>query len=59
MPKSCVAPLKAILQHLRGIGFRGMLSLELFNRNYWKQDPREVAQTGLEKMKAVVRASLA
>jgi hypothetical protein len=25
--------------------------LELFNRNYWKQDPHAVAKTGLEKMK--------
>ena len=31
-----------------------MLSLELFNRDYWKQDPLEVAKTGLAKVKAAV-----
>jgi hypothetical protein len=33
------------------------LSLELFNETYWKQDALEVARTGLEKMRAVVKAS--
>ena len=31
-----------------------MLSLELFNRQYWSQDPLTVARTGFEKMKALV-----
>jgi hypothetical protein len=31
-----------------------VLSLELFNPEYWKQDPLQVARTGLEKMKAAV-----
>lgn len=57
-PGDGVAPLKTILQDLRAIGFRGMLSLELFNRDYWNQDPLTVARTGLDKMKAVVHASL-
>ena len=57
-PGDGVAPLKAILRTLRQIGFRGMLSLELFNRDYWKQDPLTVARTGLEKMRAAVRSSL-
>src|SRR5262249_55009204 len=54
-PGDGVAPLKAILKTLREIGFRGFLSLELFNREYWKQDAQTVAKTGLEKMKAVVK----
>jgi len=58
-PGDGVAPLVPLLRDLRALGFRGYLSLELFNRDYWKQDPQEVAKTGLEKMKAVVRASLA
>ena len=45
-----------MLRDLRRIGFRGVLSLELFNREYWKQDAFQVAQTGLEKMCAVVCA---
>jgi hypothetical protein len=40
-------------------GFRGMLSLELFNRDYWKQDALTVAKTGLEKTQASVRKALA
>ncbi len=32
-------------------GFSGVLSLELFNRTYWEQDPQLVANTGLAKMK--------
>jgi sugar phosphate isomerase/epimerase len=56
-PGDGVAPLKAMLRDLHALGFRGMLSLELFNREYWKQDPLAVARTGLEKMKAVVRAA--
>jgi 2-keto-myo-inositol isomerase len=53
------APLRSMLRTLRDIGFRGYLSLELFNPQYWKQDPHLMARTGLEKMKAVVRAALA
>jgi len=53
------APLTATLRTLREIGYGGMLSLELFNRDYWKQDPAAVLKTGLAKMKAAVKASLA
>jgi sugar phosphate isomerase/epimerase len=58
-PGDGIAPLKTILRDLHQIGFRGVLSLELFNRDYWKQDAMTVARIGLEKMRAVVRASLA
>ncbi|HLN28087.1 MAG TPA: sugar phosphate isomerase/epimerase [Gemmataceae bacterium] len=57
-PGDGIAPLTDMLRDLRQIGFRGMLSLELFNRDYWKQDAATVARTGLEKMRAVVRAAL-
>jgi 2-keto-myo-inositol isomerase len=57
-PGDGVAPLKTFLRDLRRIGFRGVLSLELFNREYWKRDALAVARTGLEKMKAVVASSL-
>jgi sugar phosphate isomerase/epimerase len=57
-PGDGVAPLKSIVRDLRHIGYRGVLSLELFNRDYWKQDALTVARTGLEKMRAVVRSSL-
>jgi 2-keto-myo-inositol isomerase len=52
-----VAPFKQIIATLREIGFRGMLSLELFNRDYWMQDALAVARLGLEKMRKVVRGT--
>lgn len=57
-PGDGVAPMKAILTTLRDIGYRGMLSLELFNPDYYKRDAQEVVTTGLQKLKAVVQASL-
>lgn len=57
-PGDGVAPLAALFRDLAGIGFRGALSLELFNRDYWKQDALSVARTGLEKTRALVRRSL-
>ena len=53
-PGDGVAPLNYILKTLYQNGFRGALSLELFNRSYWKQDALAVAKTGLAKMKAAV-----
>jgi sugar phosphate isomerase/epimerase len=54
-PGDGVAPLATLLRDLAAGGFRVMLSLELFNRTYWSQDPLAVARTGLEKMKALVQ----
>jgi 2-keto-myo-inositol isomerase len=58
-PGDGVAPLKSVFKDLDAIGFRGHLSLELFNRELWKQDPQVVARTGLEKMKSAVRGAFA
>jgi sugar phosphate isomerase/epimerase len=52
-PGDGVAPLAEVFQTLREIGYEGFLSIELFNSNYWAQDPLTVAQTGLHKLKAV------
>ena len=52
-PGDGVAPLSDLLQTLRRTGGQKVLSLELFNRKYWAEDPLEVARTGLVKMKAV------
>jgi 2-keto-myo-inositol isomerase len=56
-PGDGVAPLKDILRDLRRPGHRVVLSLELFNREYWTRDAFQVARTGLDKMKAAVKAS--
>ncbi len=50
------APLKALLKDLANGGFHVMLSLELFNRKHWQEDPLIVARTGLEKMKGLVES---
>ena len=55
-PGNGVAPLADMLTLLRASGGQKVLSLELFNRTYWTQDPLEVAKTGLAKMKRVVAA---
>lgn len=53
-PGDGIAPLKQILQSLKKIGGTKILSLELFNETYWKQDAFEVAKTGLQKMQRLV-----
>jgi sugar phosphate isomerase/epimerase len=57
-PGDGTAPLARILRDLREASFHGVISLELFNRDYWKQDAAMVLRTGLTKMRTVVRASL-
>ncbi len=58
-PGDGVAPLGQLFRDLHAIGFRGYLSIELFNRGYWNQDAALVLKTALEKLRAVVRSSLA
>lgn len=58
-PGDGVAPLSQIFRDLHASGFNGYLSLELFNRDYWQQDPEVVAKTGLEKTRAAVRKAFA
>jgi sugar phosphate isomerase/epimerase len=52
-PGDGVAPMRDIFRALDEIGFDGYLSIELFNPTYWRQDPRAVARTAVETMKAV------
>lgn len=49
------APIKRILETLNNPEKPLILSLEVFNKNYYAQDALLVAQTGLAKMKAVVK----
>ena len=58
-PGDGVAPLTNLLQTLRRTGGQKVLSLEVFNREYWSQDPLSVAKTGLAKMKAVAEKTTA
>lgn len=47
--------LKHMVELVRGTGYRGCISLELFNEVLWTEDPLEVAKLGLEKMRAIVQ----
>jgi 2-keto-myo-inositol isomerase len=53
-----VAPTTQILKDLATSGKPKVLSLELFNRDYWAQDALAVAKTGLVKMKEVVKKAM-
>jgi len=53
-PGDGLAPFKQILTDLRNTGGQKILSLELFNESYWKEDPLAVAKKGLAKMKKLV-----
>src|SRR5207249_3550155 len=53
------APLRQILHDLLTIGGTKILSLELFNETYWKENALVVAKTGLQKMKLLVNEVLA
>jgi 2-keto-myo-inositol isomerase len=53
-PGDGAGPLIEILQTLHATGGQKVLSIEVFNKNYWSQDALTVAKTGLAKMKEVV-----
>jgi 2-keto-myo-inositol isomerase len=56
-PGDGIAPLGEVFRDLRAIGYNGVLSIELFNPAYYKQDPLTVAKTALEKLRAAVQKS--
>lgn len=53
-PGDGIAPMNDILRSVIRPDRPIVLSLELFNPEYWKQDALQVARTGLEKTKAAV-----
>ena len=58
-PGDGVAPLRQILRDLRDNGFRGYLSLELFNKDYWARSADENLKTAMEKIRGTVRSAMA
>lgn len=56
-PGDGILPLDQALRDLAGIGYMRTLSLELFNREHWQQDSKEVAATGLRKMQENIISS--
>ena len=55
-PGEGVGPVGQVLRTLVATGFTGVLSLELFNRTYWEQDPATVLKKGIDSMKKAVAA---
>jgi sugar phosphate isomerase/epimerase len=49
-----IADLPRVIANLRSIGYRGPLSLELFNRDLWEADPETVVRRGLERVRQLV-----
>jgi sugar phosphate isomerase/epimerase len=58
-PGDGVAPYRQILRDLRDSGFRGYLSLELFNKDYWAKSADDNLKTAIEKMRGTVTKALA
>lgn len=56
-PGDGLAPLSEILRYFADNHCQVVLSVELFNRNYWQLPAEEAARIGLEKMKAAVAAA--
>jgi len=57
-PGDGIAPMDAFLQDIHAAGYRGMLSLELFNADYGDRTPLAIAREGLEKSQAAVEKAL-
>lgn len=53
-PGDGVAPLQSILEIFKEAGGTKVLSLELFNCDYWRRDAFDVAEEGLKKMQNLV-----
>ncbi len=58
-PGDGILPLEQSLRDLRDIGYRRCVSLELYNPEYWKRDPLEVAMEGRKKTVEVIERALA
>jgi 2-keto-myo-inositol isomerase len=54
-PGEGVIPIDEILGAVRGIGFDGTASVEIFREEYWAQDPMTVARTARQKADAVLK----
>ena len=51
-----IADLPKVIANLRSIGYRGPLSLELFNRDLWEADPEVVVKRGLDRVRQLVES---
>jgi 2-keto-myo-inositol isomerase len=54
MPGDGVLDLRREMTWLRDGGYRGCVSLELFNPTLWERDPNELLRVGIERMRMVM-----
>ena len=54
-PGDGILPLEQIFKDLKGTGFKGCISLEMYNPVYWKGDLQNVAETGLRKTLEILK----
>ena len=54
-PGDGILPLDSIFKDLKATGYKGFISLEMYNPNYWKEDHLTVAKTGLKKTLAILK----
>ncbi|MCC8164662.1 MAG: sugar phosphate isomerase/epimerase [Planctomycetes bacterium] len=55
MPGDGVIPLEDICVEVKRIGFNGVASIEIFNHDFNKQDPKAIAKKAIEKMAPYVK----
>ena len=56
-PGDGILPLTQCFKDLKAIGYTKAVSLELFNRDLWAQDPMQVGRDGLKKMLDNIKAA--
>jgi sugar phosphate isomerase/epimerase len=54
-PGDGILPLASIFNDLKATGYKGFISLEMYNPNYYKEDLLQVAKTGLRKTLEVLK----
>ncbi len=54
-PGDGILPLTSIFKDLKATGYKGFISLEMYNPNYYKEDLLQVAKTGLRKTIEVLK----
>ncbi len=54
MPTDGILPLKEFVNTLRRIGYSGVVSVELFNEEYWKLDSEQTAKIAFEKLSTLL-----
>ena len=55
LPGEGIIPLDQILERLKKIGYNGIISVELFNPEYWRWEPEELAKEAKTKTENILK----